>query len=86
MSGEQDLRELVAELVVSLAHMHRRLDDISEQQDELTERVAELSRKVEVLRDDVSLIKREILPAQPLRLDEFSRQRAESPEPVGGEP
>ena len=47
------------EIVVSLAHTHQQLDETS-------------SRQAETLRDDMRLIKREILSAQSLRFDEFT--------------
>ncbi len=71
MSGEQSLQELVTGMVASLANTHRQLDEIS-------------NRQAEALRDDVRLIKREILPAQSLRFDEFPYLRSVRAEQSAG--
>ena len=73
MSGEQSLQELVTGMVASLANTHRQLDEIS-------------NRQAEALRDDVRLIKREILPAQSLRFDEFPYLRSVRAEQSAGTP
>lgn len=85
MSGEPELRDLVAELLVSLTHAHRRLDDITSRQLELFERIDQLCGQVEAVRDDVRLIKREILPAQSLRLEEFPELHIELAEQTAGD-
>ncbi|GEM_PF-2718029 len=61
------------EIVVSLAHTHQQLDETS-------------SRQAEALRNDVRLIKRKILPAQSLRLNETPCLRSARADQLAADP
>ncbi len=80
-SAEQ--QDLAARIQVSLADMHRRFDALDDQQEDVQSALEALRADVRSLAEEIRSLKRELLPARSLGLEDFpsSQSQAESDSP-----
>ena len=75
-SAEQ--QDLAARIQVSLADMHRRFDALDDQQEDVQSALEALRADVRSLAEEIRSLKRELLPARSLGLDDFPTVTSEA--------